>query len=50
MPPTKAIPRDSTSVLRVSIDAQTNTAVIRFLAGANRAYTLQYRDSLNGGA
>lgn len=43
-------PRDLTSVLRVSIDAQTNTATIRFFAGANRSFTLQSRDNLNTGA
>lgn len=42
-------PRSAASVLRVSLDAQTNTAILRFLAGSNRAYTLQYRDSLNTG-
>jgi len=43
-------PRNATSVLRVSIDAQTNTAILRFLAVSNRAYTLQYRDSLAAGS
>jgi hypothetical protein len=39
-------PRNAASVLRVSIDAQTNTAILRFLAGSNHAYTIQYRDAL----
>ena len=43
-------PRSAASVLRVSLDAQTNTAILRFLAGSNRAYTLQYRDSLITGS
>ena len=37
-------PRDSASVLRVSINAQTNTAFIQFTASANHAFTLQCRD------
>ncbi|HEX5219318.1 MAG TPA: FAD-dependent oxidoreductase [Verrucomicrobiae bacterium] len=37
-------PRDSASVLRVRINTQTNTAIIQFTAGSNRAFTLQYRD------
>jgi hypothetical protein len=43
-------PRDPASVLRVNIEAGTNTAVIRFVAGPNRAYTVQYRDQLANGA
>lgn len=42
-------PHNAASVLRVRIDAATNTAVIQFLAGANRAFTLQYRDDLRTG-
>jgi hypothetical protein len=42
-------PRDATSVLRVAIDALTNTAVIKFFAGSNHAFTLQYRDNLSSG-
>ncbi len=40
-------PRDPASVLRADIDIHTNTAVIRFVAGPNRTYTLQYRDQLS---
>jgi hypothetical protein len=42
-------PRDQSSVLRVSLDEQNHTAVVSFPAGANRAFTLQYRDNLNTG-
>jgi hypothetical protein len=42
-------PRDAASVLRMSIDAVTNTARLSFSAGANHGYTLQYRDNLNTG-
>jgi len=43
-------PRDPASVLQVNIDARTNTTFIRFVAGPNRAYTIQYRDQLPNGA
>jgi hypothetical protein len=43
-------PRDAQSVLRVKIDAQTNTASIHFLAGANHSFTLQYGDDIAAGA
>lgn len=43
-------PRDPASVLRADIDVHTNTAVIRFVAGPNRTYTVQYRDQLPNGA
>ena len=43
-------PRNAASVLRVIIDAQTNTATVGFVAGSNRAYTLQYRDNLTIGS
>ncbi len=39
-------PRDATSVLRVRIDASTNTAELQFSAATNRALTLQYCDRL----
>ena len=42
-------PRDPASVLRVNIEAPTGTAVIRFVAGPNRTYTVQYRDQLSNG-
>ena len=40
-------PRDAGSVLRVKIDAVTNTARVSFSVGANQGYTLQYRDDLH---
>lgn len=43
-------PRDGASVLRMKIDAATNTAHVSFSAGSNHGYTLQYRDDLNQGA
>jgi hypothetical protein len=43
-------PRDSASILRTNITVHTNTAVIRFVAGPNRTYTVQYRDQLTNGA
>lgn len=43
-------PRDTASVLRVSLDVQANLATIQFFAGSNHAYTLQYRDSASTGS
>jgi hypothetical protein len=43
-------PRNPLSVLRVTADAQTGAANIRFLAASNHGYTLQYRDRLTTGA
>jgi hypothetical protein len=40
-------PRDPGSVLRMKIDAATNTARISFGGGTNHSYTLQYADDLN---
>jgi hypothetical protein len=41
-------PRDPGSVLRIKIDAVTNTARLSFSIGPNHGYTLQYVDDLKG--
>jgi hypothetical protein len=43
-------PRNPLSVLRVAIDAHTGAAILKFVAGSNHGYTLQYRDNLTAGA
>jgi hypothetical protein len=43
-------PRDSASVLRLTIGLATNVALVSFPAGSNRAYTLQYRDRWDAGS
>ena len=44
------LPRDGTSALRVTVQAGPGgTMIVRFNALANRAYTVQFRDDLNGG-
>jgi hypothetical protein len=43
-------PRDGDSVLRINIDAVTNTARLSFSAAANHSYALQWRDRAETGA
>jgi hypothetical protein len=43
-------PRDASSYLHVTIDNQINMANIRFVAGPDRTYTIQYTDDLTNGS
>jgi hypothetical protein len=42
-------PRNPASVLRVNIQAPAGAAIIRFVAGPDRTYTVQYRDQVSNG-